>query len=149
MTSYAAPPELVALIKKHEGFRSRVYQDINGRWTVGYGRNVSDVGVSVPEAEYLLTNDIEIAAHQAAGVVGDAVFSALNPARQAAIVDICFNVGAQRLSLFVKFLAAIRDSNWKAAHDELLNSKWASQVGGRSVTVAAMVLTGEWPAGIL
>lgn len=146
IVSYQASPELVALITKHEGKRLKPYTDIVGKLTIGVGRNLTDTGISQAECDLLLANDIEIAAHQAAGVVGDDVFQTLCAPRQAALIDMAFNVGAQRLSLFTKLLAAIRDGNWKAAHDEALNSKWAAQVGGRAVDIANMLLSGNWPA---
>lgn len=146
MTDYAAPPELVALLKRHEGVRLKPYKDIVGKVTIGIGRNLDDVGISAVEAEYLLANDIEVAAHQAAGVVGDAVWAELDPVRQCAVIDMCFNIGAKRLEGFVGLLAALRAKDWQRAHDEALNSKWAAQVGGRAVDIATMLLNGQWPA---
>ena len=49
---------LVDQIKRHEGFRSKVYKCSAGKWTIGYGRNVEDVGITVTEAEYLLDKDL-------------------------------------------------------------------------------------------
>ena len=145
IVSYQAPPELVALITKHEGRRLLPYTDSVGKLTIGVGRNLTDTGISMAECDLMLANDLEIAAHQAAGVVGDLVFSALSAPRQAALIDMAFNIGAQRLSLFTKLLAAIHLGNWQAAHDEALNSKWASEVGSRAQDVASMLLTGQWP----
>lgn len=146
MTSYQASPELVALVTKHEGRRLRPYTDIVGKLTIGVGRNLTDNGISPTECDQMLASDLEIAAHQAAGVIGDAVFSALDPVRQAALIDLSFNVGAQRLSLFVKLLSAVRANDWQMAHDEALNSKWAAQVGSRAVDISNMLLSGNWPA---
>jgi len=49
---------LVEMIKKHEGFSAKPYQDIVGKTTIGWGRNLSDIGISKNEALILLENDI-------------------------------------------------------------------------------------------
>ena len=48
---------LTEMLERHEGLRLRVYQDTVGKWTIGVGRNVSDLGITKDEAHYLLTND--------------------------------------------------------------------------------------------
>ena len=53
--------KLKDLLKLHEGFKSSVYQDTEGYWTIGIGRMVDPKlggGISLDEAEYLLENDI-------------------------------------------------------------------------------------------
>jgi lysozyme len=57
----------------------------------------------------------------------------------------CFNLGLGRLKGFKKFLAAMATSNWAVAAVEMLDSKWAQQVGLRSTRLRDMVLTGQWP----
>ena len=44
----------------------------------------------------------------------------------------CFNMGAPRLSKFKKFISAIDNHNWEIASKEMLDSKWATQVGERA-----------------
>ena len=51
---------------------------------------------------------------------------------QQVIVNMCFNMGSPRLSQFKKFIKAIHDEDWTAASVEMLNSKWAKQVGERA-----------------
>jgi lysozyme len=48
----------------------------------------------------------------------------------------CFNLGYPRLSNFKKFLAAIQTGNWEEASEEMLDSKWAIQVGDRAKRLA-------------
>ena len=51
---------------------------------------------------------------------------------QQVIVNMCFNMGAPRLSQFKKFIRAIHDEEWATASLEMLDSKWANQVGERA-----------------
>ena len=159
VTDYDPPPELLAMLRQHEGFRARAYQDQLGVWTVGIGRNLQSPGLSkeevitllqrvdVPDdvAMQFLHNDVISLAHQVSGVVGDSVWEKLNLPRQAALIDMGM-MGPAKLTTFVKLLVALRDEQWGVAHDEVLNSQWAKQVGSaRAGSVADLLLTGEWP----
>jgi lysozyme len=143
MTFYEAPPELLALVKRHEGLRLLPYRDTRGILTIGYGHNLSEP-IAAEVAELQLKHDVEAIAHQVAGVVGDDVWPQLAPARQAALIDMGF-MGPAKLARFEKMIAAIRSGAWQTAHDEVLNSQWAIEVKQeRASCDADMLLTGEW-----
>ncbi|HAC30701.1 MAG TPA: lysozyme, partial [Marinobacter hydrocarbonoclasticus] len=46
-------------LKRHEGLRLKPYLDTasSPRLTIGYGRNLEDVGISRDEADFMLDND--------------------------------------------------------------------------------------------
>ena len=46
-------------LERHEGLRLKPYRDTVGKLTVGYGRNLEDVGISRDEADFMLDNDID------------------------------------------------------------------------------------------
>jgi GH24 family phage-related lysozyme (muramidase) len=48
------------------------------------------------------------------------------------IANMMFNLGSKRLSLFRLLLAAVEERSWERAADEMLDSKWATQVPARS-----------------
>jgi lysozyme len=52
-------------------------------------------------------------------------------------------MGLPRLHGFVKMLDGLQRRDYHRAADELLNSKYAKQVGARSDRVAQMIRTGE------
>jgi lysozyme len=146
MMAYAAPAELVAIWKRREGFRARMYLDSKGIPTIGYGHNLRDVPISERAASVITEDDIETIAHQVAGVIGDDVWPALVPARQGALIDMGA-MGPKRLAGFVRMIAAIRVGDWQTAHDECLASQWRVDVGdSRAGEVARMLLTGQWPS---
>jgi lysozyme len=145
ITSYNAPPELLALLKRHEGLRLLPYRDTRGILTIGYGHNLADP-IAPEVAALQLIHDVEAIAHQVAGVIGDDMWPQLTSARQAALIDMGF-MGPAKLARFEKMIAALRSGAWQAAHDEVLNSGWAVQVKReRASSDAQMLLTGEWPS---
>ena len=48
------------------------------------------------------------------------------------VANMMFNLGAKRLSGFKRLLAAVERGDWNSAADEMLDSKWATQVPARS-----------------
>lgn len=71
-------------------------------------------------------------------------FHLLNEARQAAIVDMVFNLGARGFQKFVKLNKALSVQDYNQAAIEILNSAWAGQVKTRAQNCAQMIQTGEF-----
>ena len=68
----------------------------------------------------------------------------LTPARQAALINMAFNLGIGGLLGFKNTLAAIEQGDYVRAARGMLASKWATQVHGRADELAAQMRTGEW-----
>jgi GH24 family phage-related lysozyme (muramidase) len=51
---------------------------------------------------------------------------------QEVLVNMMFNLGRPRLGKFKKFIKAINNSDWKTASIEMMDSRWADQVGPRA-----------------
>ena len=125
----------------HEGVRSKVYKDHLGIMTIAVGRNLEDRGLSEDEIDYLLANDIQIVENELDN--GLSWWRDLDEVRQRALAALAFNMGLPRLHGFVKMLDGLQRRDYHAAADELLDSKYAKQVGARSERVANMIRTGE------
>lgn len=125
----------------HEGVKNKVYKDHLGIETIGVGRNLVDRGLSDEEVDYLLSNDITIVENELDN--GLSWWRDLDEVRQRALADLAFNMGIPRLHGFVKMLDGLQRRDYHAAADELLDSKYAKQVGARSERVATMIRTGE------
>ena len=119
------------------------YQDTVGKWTIGVGRNLSDKGISPDEALMLLNRDIADALDDVRHCV--ACYDQLSRPRQLVLLSMAFNLGRDRLDNFVKFLGAVERGNWEQAASEMLDSKWAVQVGTRATTLAHMMRTNTSP----
>ena len=133
--------DVQALIKKHEGCRLKPYLDTEDKWTIGFGRNLSDNGISQYEAELMLVSDIEDVYRDLSCFKW---ISDLNPAREAVIVDMVYNLGINRFKGFKKTIAHIAVGDYYLASIEMLDSKWARQVGHRAIELSHMMKTGEW-----
>lgn len=124
-------------LKHCEGYSDKPYMDTVEKITIGWGRNLSDNGISVDEAELMFQNDLKRA------------LTDLNPFPwfvnspenvQAALVNMSFNLGITRLLGFKRMIAAINEKNYTLAAREALDSKWASQVGRRATDIALMII---------
>lgn len=141
------------LIAKHEGLRLFPYNDSGGnialsppgKITVGFGRNLTDVGISEDEAKIFLANDIDRAEEGIAEAWP--AYQQLDAVRKAVVLDMVYNMGLSDFLEFKETMAAIAAGDWQVAQDHMLASKWASQVGARAVEDATMILTGQWPEG--
>lgn len=148
---------------EHEGMVLTVYQDSLGIDTIGIGRNLKDRGISKEEldymdipsmavvyehgiteadARYLALNDIKIVENELAKVhpcVND-----LSAVRQLVLMDMAFNMGVPRLCKFKKMWNAIHEQSFEIASIEMLDSKWARQVGGRATRLSDAMKKGEF-----
>lgn len=133
--------KLRASLLTHEGKRLKPYMDSVGKLTIGIGRNLTDRGISDAECAFLLDNDIQLAISEAKSLdcwpmVRD------DDVRSRALVEMVFNLGKPRLLGFIKFLAAVRRKDWTDAKQQMLESRWADQIGQRAVILAQMIETG-------
>lgn len=130
-----------AYIRRWEGLEYLPYKCPTGHLTIGYGHNL-ERGISKEVAELLLMQDIEIALKQVKNVFQ--FWPKLTDARLFVLVDMCYNLGLTNLGGFKKMIAALQAGDYTKAAKEMLNSKWAAQVGRRAVENARMMETGEW-----
>ena len=87
------------LLKKSEGFRDRVYTDVAGFRTIGFGHRLTPgeaypTGITQAEGEMILSRDLAIAE----SAVERLVKVPLTQGQFDALVDFVFNLGAGRLA---------------------------------------------------
>lgn len=137
--------KLRAQITRDEGKVSHAYQDSLGYTTIGVGHLI-DVrkGGSLPEfiIDTLLSHDIE--KHQRELIAALPWFIELDPPRQGVLVNMAFNLGVAGLLKFANTLRSIREGAYSAAAVNMLESKWAQQVGIRAQRLATQMETGAW-----
>lgn len=132
---------LIAMLQRHEGLRLKPYKCAAGKISIGYGRNLEDVGISEIEAMVMLRNDIE-QCYEELNIFS--WFSDLDQVRQEALVDMLFNLGLPTFLKFKMTLKHVAEHNWSMASAEMLDSKWARQVGDRAEELAYMIETGTY-----
>lgn len=134
--------KLTEMLVDHEGMRRKPYRCTAGKLTIGVGRNLDDRGISPDEAMYMLANDINDSRRELSAAFP--WFDKLDEVRQAVLIDMCVNLGLSRLQGFRNTLALIGVGKYEAAAQEMLNSKWAEQVGRRAQRLSRMMATGRW-----
>jgi len=132
--------QLIEELKRDEGVVLTLYKCSADKNTIGVGRNLDDRGITEDESDYLLSNDIDICIDELEGTFP--WFQTLSDTRQRVMINMCFNLGLSRLMGFKKFLAAMEAGEWETAGVEMLDSKWARQVGPRSTRLRDLVLEG-------
>ena len=130
------------MIKRHEGLKLKPYLCPAGKLTIGYGRNMEDVGISEEEAVGLLHADITTAASELEREFGPGWYNGVTLPRAAALIDMMFNLGATRFGAFKEMIAAVRNQKWDKAADAAQDSKWFTQVGDRGKTIVRMLREG-------
>ena len=147
----------------HEGMVLTVYKDSLGIDTVGIGRNLKDRGISKEELEYmdipnmdavyehgiseadaryLAMNDIKIVENELCRI--HPCVEDLDAVRQLVLMDMAFNMGVPRLSKFKKMWNAIHEGQFETASLEMMDSRWARQVGRRAGILSKAMKTGEF-----
>jgi len=134
--------KLTDMLIDHEGMRRKPYRCTAGKLTIGVGRNLDDRGISPDEAMYMLANDIRDSRRELSAAFP--WFDKLDEVRQAVLIDMCVNLGLSRLQGFRNTLALIGVGKYEAAAQEMLDSKWAEQVGRRAQRLSRMMATGRW-----
>ena len=120
-------------LKRHEGLRLKPYLDTVGETSIGFGRNLSDMGITEAEAKFLLDNDIMSSFADVVAVIGKDVFEGLSEVRQGVLVNMIFNLGMPRFRTFKKMIAAIKADDPEEAAVQMQDSRWFNQVGGRGI----------------
>lgn len=128
--------DLEQMLERHEGYRPTPYIDSLGVQTIGIGHNLHRP-LSRDAIMHILRDDIAAATNDC--VHNFPWFSDLDESRQQAIINMCFNLGVERLKKFIKFLAAMELGNYDTAANEMLDSLWSKQVKGRAIELASMI----------
>ena len=129
-------------LRRDEELRLKVYTDTKGKQTIGYGRNLTDDGISAIEAEMMFENDVREKTQML--IARLPWFVSVDPVRQGVLVNMCFNLGFEGLEKFPKFLMACAQGDFSTAAEEMHNSLWDRQVGQRAVRLEEQMRTGEW-----
>ena len=129
------------MTKTFEGLRLKPYKCTAGKLTIGYGRNLEDVGISQAEADMLFERDFAMAESEVKRLckANQIDWENLIEQRFYVLTDMMFNLGYNRLSKFKKLLYALKNSLYDDAAKEMLDSTWATQVGNRATQLAALM----------
>lgn len=146
-----ASSEIENFVSEYEGFRNKAYIDSEGIPTIGIGFNlrrpdakriIQSLGYDYNKVIYgrkslkdedirkIFKDDLKSAINNARKSVSN--FDELPSPAQKVVVDMVFNLGPNRFRGFKKTIAALEDYDFRAAANEMKNSRWFKQVGNRS-----------------
>ena len=151
---------LAAELIRDEDERLKVYRCTADKRTIGIGRNLDDVGISKAEtaalgitvasvirdgitreqSRALFANDIAACERQLDAKLP--WWQGLNDVRQRVLLNMCFNLGVNRLLGFKNTLAKMERGDFAGAAAGMRASLWARQVGARATRLAAMMEKG-------
>jgi lysozyme len=131
----------VEMLKKHEGLRLKPYRCTAGKLTIGYGRNLEDVGISEKEALQMLKHDVN--SYRELLTARYQWFESLSTDRKAVCINMAFNLGMRGFHGFRRMRRCLKQGDYPQAVIEMLDSKWAKQVGYRATELAQIMEEGK------
>lgn len=131
----------IAMLERHEKRVLKPYTDTVGKITIGVGRNLSDRGISDAECDVLRDNDIDAVWTELLKALP--WVESLDQPRQRALLDMGFNMGIPTLLTFKNTLALLHSGDYEGASFNMLQSRWAGQVGARAQELAQIIKTGN------
>ena len=142
------------LIMLNEGRKNKAYLDTKGIPTIGVGHNMSARPLPEDIQDYynahgiiteamidrLLTSDMEMATFDVMELYPD--FRDYSQNRQAALIDLLFNMGITKMREFVNTNLAINEQRWEDAAKGLEKSKYYRQVPNRAKRIIELIRKG-------
>ena len=142
-------------IKRHEGEVLEVYEDSLGYLTLGIGHLIREddeefgepAGTPVSQEVVDRYYDADFDKHVDETIhvcdSNNIIFEELPENIQPVLVNMCFNLGANRLGKFRNMLKACSNEDWEEMPVQMEDSRWYGQVGRRSKELQEMVLDCE------
>ena len=127
---------------RHEGCRKFPYFDtsVPPKITIGIGYNLTDRGLDMEWINNQFNDDVD---YFYSLLCTFDWFSKLNEDRQIILIDMCF-MGWKKFLGFKSMLLALDKQDFILAAHEMLNSKWAEEVGKRAFDLANAMETGKY-----
>lgn len=117
-------------IKRHEGFRDKVYKCTEGYDTIGYGFAVKDLRLDEDISSIILDRKLSELVERLHSRFR--WFQEVPEGKQSVIVEMAYQLGIHGVSLFRKMIERLKDRDWEGASIEMLDSRWARQTPNRA-----------------
>ena len=135
--------DLKKLLIKHEAEVNHAYQDSEGYWTIGVGHLIDErKGGKISHKIAMMILDDDIAEKLGQCERAFDWFDGLNETRKIVVLNMVFNLGIAGVKKFAKTVSYVEAGNYSAASVEMLDSKWAKQVGRRANELSEMMREG-------
>ena len=121
---------LIDEIKKHEGYRSTVYQCTEGYDTIGYGFAIKDLKLSEDICDIILTDKLD---KLQLNISNKFEWFDDSPVLVKDVVtNMCYQLGLSGFSKFKKTIYYLETEQYEEASIECLDSLWAKQTPNRA-----------------
>ena len=133
---------LLESVKKHEGYRNKVYLDTLGKRTVGVGHLcVEDFWEDDKEYEEkflmeILQKDLQESIRGARSLMEDHGCADIDEKAEEILIEMVFQLGMTGVSKFKNMWKALAELNYVGASYEMLDSRWAKQTPNRAKAMA-------------
>ena len=133
---------LLESVKKHEGYRNKVYLDTLGKRTVGVGHLcVEDFWEDDKEYEEkflmeILQKDLQEAIKGARELMEERDCLEIDDKAEELLIEMVFQLGKNGVSKFRNMWKALAEKNYIGASYEMLDSRWAKQTPNRAKAMA-------------
>ena len=126
--------DLLSSIRKHEGFRAKVYDDHLGNPTIGYGFLIDSLVLDEDIANIILQRKLEALIRGIEFKFG--WYADLPRAVKDVVIEMCYQMGITGFSKFKKTIEHLKCEEWELAASEMLISRWHEQTPLRSKTLS-------------
>ena len=117
-------------IKRHEGFRSKVYQCTEGYDTIGYGFAIKDLVLDKGIADLILMQKLHKLLERI--LIAFPWFKDIDNVAKSVVVNMCYQLGLSGFSKFKKTIYLIETEQYEEASVEMLDYLWAKQTPCRA-----------------
>ena len=125
---------LINQIKKHEGYKSTVYECTEGYDTIGYGFAIKDLELSEEVCNIILTE--KLAKLQLSISNKFEWFDDSPVIVKDVVTNMCYQLGLSGFSKFKKTIYYLETEQYEEAATECLDSLWAKQTPSRAKDVS-------------
>lgn len=146
--------DIISLLNVEEGYSEKPYYCSAGYPTIGIGQRIGPKGAPLKLYEFTVSKALAAVwlAEKVKETLADmdkyenirTAMASCNEPRQAILISMAYQMGAEGLSKFISTLKAVAAQNWHAAQSGMLASKWARQTPNRAQRHAIQMLSGSW-----
>ena len=138
-------------LEEDEGVKYEIYLDHLGKPTFGIGHLITSndkefglpVGTSVSKdrVDECFEKDIKYTLQDCKILYYSSSFNQLPEEAQLVLANMMFNLGYSRLKYFKRMNAAIQKEDWAKVADEMIDSKWYTQVPNRAKRLVNRIIS--------
>lgn len=126
-------------LKRHEGYREKPYRCTAEKLTIGFGRNLSDNGISRKEAELMLREDVIAVLKDLEIIFTQKGFKSFPFEVQKTLINMRYQLGAGGFRTFKNTIQLCKQKRWKDMAKHMRLSKWYEQTTNRAEELAEII----------